>query len=126
MGDDCMMKVLNKLPVYLGYFLAGFLVIFSFDVFTEESTLMEEIIGLIMHNIPSMVLVCVVLIGKRKPLVGGLSFLSVSLFYLVMISDRVEHIIYALPIALPGFIIGLLFLFNWYHMRKLSEEKKIV
>ncbi|MBN2794526.1 MAG: hypothetical protein JXR88_03905 [Clostridia bacterium] len=66
---------------------------------------MEEIIGFVIHNIPSMVLVCVVMIGRRKPLIGGVSFISVSIFYLVMRSNRVEHMIYVMPIALPGLLL---------------------
>jgi hypothetical protein len=51
-----------------------FLALFSFDIFGNDYTFWETVVGLFMHNLPSLALLVILIISWKHELVGAISF----------------------------------------------------
>ena len=90
-----------------------FLSLFSLDVFEENHGFWEIVIALFLHNIPSLVLLVVLIIAWRYEFVGGIAFVLVGLAYIIFgVKNAPEwywSLLWSLMIAGPAFLIGILF-----------------
>jgi hypothetical protein len=110
-------------PRILGIVFILFLMMFSLDVFQPGLALSQIIIGLFMHNLPALFLLIILLISWKYEIVGGIVFILTGLLYTLMLITSVSFKGYIwssiLIIAGPAFLIGILFLINWF-------KKKVV
>ena len=115
-------KKINKFfywtPRILGIIFILFLMLFSLDVFQPNLTAGEITLSLFMHNIPALVLLMILIISWRHEIVGGIIFNLAGLLYILMLvsgpSFQWYMLSWALFISGPAFIIGILFLINWF------------
>ena len=63
----------------LGILMAVFISLFALDVFDENFT----IVALLMHMIPTAIVVAMLLVAWRWPLIGGLLYVGLGIFYIV-------------------------------------------
>lgn len=113
-------------PRILSIVFILFLAIFSLDVFEESLGFWGTILGLFMHNIPSMILLVVLIISWKHELVGAIAFVLAGLLYTgisivrVIMSSPTEWymLAWSLQIAGPAFLIGILFFMNWTKKRQ--------
>jgi hypothetical protein len=119
-----MAKKINKFiywpPRILSILFILFLALFSLDVFDQKLTFWQAILGLFMHNIPSLVLLIVLLISWKYEIVGGIAYILAGLLYIVMIITNMAKskfewylLSWTIPIAGPAFLIGILFIVGW-------------
>lgn len=103
-------------PRALGIGMILFLALFSFDVFDMEGTLWEKIGGFLIHNIPSFILILLLVISWRWEWVGAVGFTILGLaFSLANLNAHwSEHALISAPLIL----IGLLFLISWQRARR--------
>lgn len=97
-----------------------FLAMFSLDIFDGGYDFWGTVLGLFMHNIPVLVLLVVLIISWKYEIVGGIVFILAGLLYIMISINRVEWyiaLVWSLNIAGPAFLIGILFLMNWYKKR---------
>jgi len=97
-----------------------FMAMFSLDIFGNEYTFWQTVLGLFMHNIPVFILTAVLVISWKHEIVGGIAFIFGGLLYTsinVMNALRGQFEWYQLSwsmiIAGPAFFIGVLFLIGW-------------
>lgn len=102
-----MKKVFYWLPRVLAIFLIGFMSMFALDVIGEPGWL----VGLLIHLIPSYFLVAITIVAWRNEVVGG--FLFILAGFGLLIFTHFEAIVIAVPI----FIVGVLFLIKRYLLR---------
>ncbi len=93
--------------------IGGFLSLFSFDVFEMKAPPLELLGGFLMHNIPTIVLLLLLVFAWKRPAVGFVAFLIAgALFALFFVRD-----LYALPnlllFVLPLLLIAALFYIDW-------------
>lgn len=103
-------------PRVLSIVFILFLAVFSLDVISSELSTGQIIIGLFMHNIPSLILLIVLIISWRYEIVGGIVFILFGFMYVIMTAQSVPWYIAlsrSLIIAGPAFLIGILFIINW-------------
>ena len=100
---------------------ALFTSIFALDVFSEHSGIWNILVALIMHLIPTFIIVIILIISWRWEWIGAFIFIALSLFYLVWTWGRFPFVNYVL-IAGPLFLIGVLFLMNWYFNLELKTK----
>ncbi|MFH1331947.1 MAG: hypothetical protein ABIH63_01555, partial [archaeon] len=62
-----------------------FISMFALDIFSEDYTPIQIIIGLFMHLIPSFILIIALIIAWKYEIVGGVVFISAGIFYIVML-----------------------------------------
>ena len=94
---------------------------FSLDIFDAHYDFWGTVLGLFMHNIPVLVLLVVLIIAWKYEIVGGIVFILAGLAYICTTIQRVEWYIaisWSMTIAGPAFLIGILFLINWYKKKK--------
>ncbi|TSC59623.1 MAG: Uncharacterized protein LiPW15_643 [Parcubacteria group bacterium LiPW_15] len=102
-----MNKILYWLPRALGIGFVLFISVFSLDVFSEYSG-WAIVLPLVMHLLPSLLLLGVVIIAWKNEILGGIMFLAAGLL-LFALSDF-ESVI----ISVPAIVIGALFLGRKY------------
>jgi hypothetical protein len=95
-----MTKILYWLPRVLAILFIAFVSIFALDVFGEP----QWFLALLMHLIPSFVLVAITAFAWKREQLGGLAFLAAGVFFLFFTHFE------ALVIAIPALVIGALFL----------------
>ena len=102
-----------------------FLTIFSLDVFDENLGFWGTILGLFMHNIPVFTLAIVLWISWYYEIVGGIVFILAGISFIILTVVREAHdpwyiaLAVSLIIAVPAFLIGILFLVGWFKKRKM-------
>lgn len=113
-------KALYWAPRILSILFICFLTLFSLDVFEEGKSIGEILIGLFMHNIPSIIMVILLVIAWRKEIVGAISYFGAGVLYIGLVicsginsESPWDMITRILTIAGPAFIISILFLINW-------------
>jgi len=107
-------RVLFWAPRVLCVLLAVFLSIFALDVFSEGYGFGETILALLIHLVPTLIVVIALLIAWRWEWIGAILFIALALFYLI--SSGGESWIITGPLLL----IGILFLFNWIYRTRLN------
>ena len=121
-----MKKKINKFiywtPRILSILFIVFLAVFSLDVFDTNLGFWGTILGLLIHNIPSIILGVVIWISWKYEIIGGIAFILAGLAYIVvlMMSKTFEWYMlsWSLIIAGPAFLIGILFLINWFKKKR--------
>jgi hypothetical protein len=96
-------KFIYWTPRTLGIFFVLFLMLFSLDVFEPGLTVWQIAVGLFMHNIPALFLLIILIISWKREIVGGVVFILAGIV-----------LFRSLILAGPAFLIGALFLLNWF------------
>ncbi len=95
-----MSKFLYWPPRVLAILFIVFVSLFALDVFGEP----QWFLALIIHLVPSYILIIVTVIAWKYDRVGGLLFFLAGIFLLILSDFK------SLIISLPAFVIGILFL----------------
>ena len=109
-------KILFWLPRGLGLLFAGFLGLFALDVFGAGYGFWETAVALLMHLIPTIVLLIVLGLSWRWPWIGAIGFVGFAIWYVIAFWARFPVSVYLLLAGLP-FLLGLLFLVDWWQRR---------
>ncbi len=104
-----MNKTLEWLPRVLAIIYAVFISIFALDG--------ESFLGVLIHLIPSFVLVGIIILAWKKELYGGIVFVIFSIIFTIFFNTYREIISFLL-ISLPLLIIGGLFILNYFLRKK--------
>ena len=97
-----------------------FLSLFSLDVFEMTNGFWPTVLALFMHNLPTLVLLIVLLIAWRHELVGVIFYLLAGLLYITLLVRQPfewYYLAWAATIAGPAFLISYLFWLGWRHHR---------
>lgn len=89
----------------IGYLL--FLAMFSLDVLEEGKGWTEMAVGLLIHNIPVLILALVLAIGWKRKRIAGVGFVAAAFYYVIMVRGEIGV---SLVIAGPALVVGLMFL----------------
>jgi hypothetical protein len=95
------------IPRALGLLLAAFLSLFALDAFGEGHGIGGTVVALLMHLIPALLVLTALAVAWRWEAVGGLLFIGLGGFYLVLTPHRVD---WWLVITGPLCLTGCLFL----------------
>ena len=114
-------KILHWAPRVLGIVLAAFISIFALDVFGEGYGFWGTLLALIMHLVPTFLIVGALLAGWHWEWPGGVLFIGLAVFYMVMFRREMEPVIFLL-IPGPLALVGVLFLVNWFRNRNIGKS----
>jgi len=101
-------------PRILSLLFAGFTGLFALDVFQGHPSPGEALVALLMHLIPTGIVLLILAAAWRWEWVGAAAFPALGLLYLVTAWGRFHWSAYAV-IAGPLFLLGILFLIAWRH-----------
>jgi hypothetical protein len=109
-------------PRVLCMLMAAFLAMFAADVFNEGYGFWGTAFALLMHLLPSTILVLVVLvISWRWEWIGAVLFSAMAVFFIVYFWGNGPWYAFA-GISGPLFLIGILFLLNWRYRAELRAR----
>lgn len=80
--DPKLEKIIHWAPRVAAILIIFFVSLFSLDVFEMEATPLEMLGGFLMHNIPSFIMIVLLVFAWRRPVVGFIAFLLAGLFFL--------------------------------------------
>jgi hypothetical protein len=116
-------------PRILSIIFLLFLAAFSLDVFEMKLGFWGTVLGLFMHNIPVFILAIVLWISWKREIVGGIFFILAGLLYIAtMLTNILKNsfewymVFWSLQIAGPAFLIGILFIINWFKKRNSHKD----
>ncbi|MFA5124338.1 MAG: hypothetical protein WC473_00725 [Patescibacteria group bacterium] len=122
-------KVINQLiywlPRILGLLFVGFLALFSLDIFSMGLRFWPTVLGLLIHNIPALILLAIIIVSWKYEIVGGIVFVLFGLTYIAMVLNNPFEwymLFWMLEISGGAFLVGILFLVNW---RRRKRQKLI-
>jgi hypothetical protein len=101
--------VLQWSPRIAGIGVALFLAMFALDVFTGRPWL-ETLLALVIHLVPTFLVLGVVALAWRWPLVGAVAFPVLALVYAVMVHWRLDWVA---AIGGPLLVVGALYVASW-------------
>ncbi|MBN2567437.1 hypothetical protein JXB02_05125 [Candidatus Woesearchaeota archaeon] len=114
-------KCIYWTPRALGIVFILFLALMSLDVFDMGLGFWETALGLLMHNIPALVLLVVLAVSWKHEIVGGIAFILGGLLYIALLARNPfewYYLAWAVQISGIAFLIGILFLVGWRKKRK--------
>jgi hypothetical protein len=111
--SDSRSRILFWTPRALALLLALFLAAFAADVFSENRGIWETVVALVMHLIPSAVVLLILAITWRREWLGGLTYLAVAIFYVVATGGRLHWSAY---VVISGTLcaIAVFFFAGWW------------
>jgi hypothetical protein len=102
------------IPRALIILLALFMAMFSLDIFETKAGFWQTALGLLMHNIPTLIVLLILLLTWNRPLIGSIVFVVAAVVFsiLIFIYFRKYVVFDLLAFALPMLIAALLFYFS--------------
>jgi len=113
-------KFRHLAPRILGILFVLFLMLFSLDVFEPGLTASQIALGLLIHNIPALILFGLLILSWKYEIAGAVTFILAGLVYICLLIGpefKWYMISWSLIIAGPAFLIGILFLTEWLKKR---------
>jgi len=105
-------RLLFWTPRILCLLFAGGISLFALDVFQENYGFWNTTIALLMHLIPTGLLLIILAVSWRWEWVGALLFPALAAFYIIAFWGRFPWQTY-LIMAGPLVLVGVLFLLGW-------------
>jgi hypothetical protein len=114
-------RLLFWTPRILCLLFAAFISIFAADVFGQGYGFWQTVLALLMHLIPTWIVLIVLAISWRREWVGGVLFIALGVLYLIMSWGRLHWSAY-LCISGPLLLVGTLFFLNWLYRKELRTS----
>jgi hypothetical protein len=105
-------RILFWTPRILCLLFAVFVSLFALDVFGENHGFWNITRALLMHLIPTGILLLILAVSWRWELVGAVLFSTLGTFYIVAFWGRFHWSAYVI-LSGPLFLLGILFLLSW-------------
>jgi hypothetical protein len=105
-------RLLYWVPRILTILFAVFVNVFAMDVFSEHVPFWRLMLALLMHLIPTFVVLIALALAWRWEWIGAVAYVALGVFYIWSFAGRFPLLTYVV-IAGPMFVIGGLFAMNW-------------
>ncbi len=112
--SDGLFNFLLWTPRILGIIFIFFISLFAFDVFGTGTGFLKTLLALLVHLVPTFVLILILIVSWKRPWIGGISFVLLGIAYLVWKGFAYPVIYIAL------FLVGILYLLSWIFRRQIS------
>lgn len=111
-------------PRILCIAFAAFLSIFAMDVFSMPVDLWHKSVALVMHLVPTGIVLIALMIVWRREWIGAVVFPLLAILHLVMTKWGQLHWSGYAVIEGPLFLLGVLFLLNWRNRATLRPNPR--
>jgi hypothetical protein len=91
----------------IGILYAFALLVFAADVFSKDQNISQTLIDLVLHFIPTVIVLLLVVIAHQRPLMGSIIFAINGLVYIISGWDNLHwsaHILIAGPLLLMSIL----------------------
>ena len=115
-------RLLYWAPRILCILFALFISLFALDVFDGRQGFWTTILALLIHLIPTFIIVIVLVLSWSKEWVGGILFIVLAALYVAWAWSKFSWVTYLL-VAGPLVVIGTLFLIGWRYRWELRGNR---
>jgi len=115
-----LLLILLWAPRILCILFAIFISFFAFDVFDQGTGFWKTLLALLIHLIPTFLIIFILILSWKRTWIGGISYILIGVAYIIWSSqtDRGSQIIY-----IPLLLVGILFLTSWFLRKKIKEAQ---
>ena len=113
-------KILFWTPRVLGILMALFISLFAMDVFGEGYSFWETLLALMMHLVPTYLLVIALVVAWRWEWAGGILLIGLGGVYIFLSWSRFPWFT-TLIISGPLILTGILFLAGWRYRAEIRS-----
>ena len=106
-------KIIHWAPRIAAILIIIFVSLFSLDVFDMEASPLELLGGFLMHNIPSIVMLVLLIFAWKRPVVGFVAFLATAALFAIFFVRSIYSLPNLLLFVLPILLIAFLFYADW-------------
>jgi len=89
------------------------MIILSLDSFGGDTPILEQILGFVIHLIPSFIIIIALALSWKNELLGGIIFNAIALFSFLFFRTYEDFVVF-LIVTFPLLLIGELFFYHWY------------
>lgn len=104
-------QVILWAPRAAGIGLAVMLALFAADVLVGNHGILDTLVALAMHLIPSLLVLALVLVGWKHEGIAAMAFAALAVFYAATIAERLAWIVL---VAGPLVFVSALFFYSWW------------
>ena len=119
MSDLLLRRTLFWAPRVLSIAFVAFLSLFAMDVFDENLGFWPTLQALVIHLIPTLVLVVALILAWRREWIGAVVYAGMGVLYIIWVTTlrrpvpAATRLGWVMMIAGTAFLIAALFLANW-------------
>jgi hypothetical protein len=123
-------RLLFWTPRILSLAFIAFLSLFALDVFDGRHSFWQTALALVIHLIPSFILIAALILAWRWEWIGAALYAAAGLLYIAWVVNVQRpltpaiRLSWILTIAGPAFIIAGLFLANWLKRDELHSPRR--
>jgi hypothetical protein len=110
-------KIIHWAPRVAAILIIFFMGLFSLDVLEMEATPLELLGGFLIHNIPSIVMLVLLIFAWKRPVVGFAAFLIVAAAFTFFFVRDISALPNLLLFVLPILLIAGLFYADWQWLK---------
>jgi hypothetical protein len=108
-------------PRVLGILFILFVSLFSLDVFGTGAGFWDTLLAFVMHNIPTFLLLAVLLLAWRWEWIGAVGFWGFVVWFVLQSRGESSGLSLLLLGGIP-FVIGLLYLVGWIWRKQIRAK----
>jgi hypothetical protein len=112
-------RILYWIPRIFTILAIIFMMMFSLDVIGEKVPLGKKLLGLLIHNIPALILVVILIIAWKREILGGVLFIVAFIAASILFRSFTGNP-GSLIVILPFLITGILFILHHLIYRRNS------
>ncbi len=116
------LKNLHWTSRVLAILFAVYLSVFAMDVFIEGATSFEVVMALLVHLVPTFLVIIALVIAWRWEEIGGALFIFLGLFYMIMMKNQALSTYLMISGTLS--LIGVLFIIESLFREEEKEEEE--
>jgi hypothetical protein len=110
-------KIIHWAPRIAAILIILFAGLFSLDVFGTGASPLEVLGAFLMHNIPSIVMLVLLIFAWKRPVVGFVAFLVVAAAFIIFFVRDFYAVSNLLLFVLPLLLIASLFYADWQWLK---------
>jgi hypothetical protein len=110
-------KIIHWAPRIAAILIILFAGLFSLDVFGTGASPLEVLGAFLMHNIPSIVMLVLLIFAWKRPVVGFVAFLVVAVAFIIFFVRDFYAVSNLLLFVLPLLLIASLFYADWQRLK---------
>ncbi len=112
------------IPRILIMLFIAFVALFSLDVFEGEASIWNKLLGLLIHNVPALLLLLTLILTWKHPLTGAIVF-AVLMVVLTLLWQTYEALETLLFFTLPPLLVAVLFLGVHFYMKHKADASSV-
>jgi len=115
-----LLLLLLWVPRILGILFAILISFFAFDVFGQGTGFLKTLLALLIHLIPTFLIIIILILSWKRAWIGGISFILLGIAYIIWSTQAGRGAQFTYIVL---FMVGVLFLATWFFRKAIKEAQ---